>query len=415
MDKEPYVFISYSTKNQDCAEAARRLLIDEGIRCWMAPYDIPPGSRYAEVIVDAIRGCGCMLLLLTEAAQQSNFVYREVGRAVAYGKSIITMQLENIELNSRFELYLGEEQIVQVKCVDKENVEVKRALESIKTFINNTYDCTEPERMLSDCDERVKEILEELENGEDDFEWEEEWENDVSDNVTIFERFKNTGKIFDDEAVIEFDDSDEEQEEESNKKKPKGLWACGIVLLLFAVVTVCIAGNNLYLWKIVDNFEYFGYESEAIYSKVLAGFMVLHSALWLFGVLATVRIMLRKLYIPSVAMIVIMGIFTYMNFNNAAVVASRGKCTNEIKIHYCTEEDHYELLQNEGYYTGTVTVKRADEPMVDGEFYHMEYLVLTRKYEEEWEKVTKNMNLPEDAFAIYLPRENMRYSAMYGH
>ncbi|MEE0928775.1 MAG: hypothetical protein UIG59_06255, partial [Acutalibacteraceae bacterium] len=85
-----------------------------------------------------------------------------------------------------------------------------------------------------------------------------------------------------------------------------------------------------------------------------------------------------------------------MNFNNAAVVASRGKCTNQISIGYCTESVHNEILQRDGHLSDFITIERADEPiMVDGEFYYMDYLVLTRNYTEEWEEVTKGMNLPE--------------------
>ena len=43
-NNNPYVFISYSTKNQPYAEAARALLLEEKMDNWMAPYDIPAGS-----------------------------------------------------------------------------------------------------------------------------------------------------------------------------------------------------------------------------------------------------------------------------------------------------------------------------------------------------------------------------------
>ena len=88
---------------------------------------------------------------------------------------------------------------------------------------------------------------------------------------------------------------------------------------------------------------------------------------------------------------------------------------NQISIGYCTESVHNEILQRDGHLSDFITIERADEPiMVDGEFYYMDYLVLTRNYTEEWEEVTKGMNLPEDTFAIYLPKENMRRAAVFG-
>ena len=414
MNTEPFVFISYSTKNQDYAEAARKLLIEEGIRCWMAPYDIPPGSKYAEVINDAIKNCHCMLLLLTEAAQESNFVYREVGRAVGNGKTIITMRLENTTLDSKFEFYIGEEQIVQVKHMDKNDSEVVRALESIKTYLKHSEDVADSDADEEVQDEKVREILEEIQKEEEnDIEWEFELENN---SATDKEDGQGARGSFLDRLNDLYADSDfEDFDDEPAKSKPKGLIACGVILLLFAMVTFYIAKNNLYLWQIVESLEFFGYESSYLYSRVLAGFCALHSVLLFLGVVGAVRLMRQKLYIRSVAMIIIMGLFTVMNFNNAAVVASRGKCTNQISIGYCTESVHNEILQRDGHLSDFITIERADEPiMVDGEFYYMDYLVLTRNYAEEWEEVTKGMNLPEDTFAIYLPKGNMRRAAVFG-
>ena len=58
------------------------LLMKNSIKCWMAPYDIPTGSKYAYVINNAIEYCSCFVLLLTEDSQNSEFVEKEVERAV---------------------------------------------------------------------------------------------------------------------------------------------------------------------------------------------------------------------------------------------------------------------------------------------------------------------------------------------
>lgn len=44
------VFISYSSKDSATAQAICHELEDNHIRCWMAPRDIPIGSKYATVI-----------------------------------------------------------------------------------------------------------------------------------------------------------------------------------------------------------------------------------------------------------------------------------------------------------------------------------------------------------------------------
>lgn len=129
-----YAFISYSSKNQMKANATRQVLIDNGISCWMAPYDIPAGSKYAQVINDALENCSCLVLLLTKESQESQFVEREVGRAVSYKKPIVTMQLEELKLNSGFKFYIGEEQIVPVQDIDRDSPEMRKIIRGIKSF-----------------------------------------------------------------------------------------------------------------------------------------------------------------------------------------------------------------------------------------------------------------------------------------
>ena len=46
------VFISYSTKDKPTADAACAALEAKGIRCWIAPRDILPGSDWGEAIID---------------------------------------------------------------------------------------------------------------------------------------------------------------------------------------------------------------------------------------------------------------------------------------------------------------------------------------------------------------------------
>lgn len=131
-----YVFISYSFKNQSIADSVRILLIKNHISCWMAPYDIPAGSKYAYVINDALEHCSCLLLLLTNASQKSQFVEREVERAITYNKDIIPMQLEDLELNSGFKFYIGSNQIIPVSEIQEDDLGFIRVLSGIKNCYN---------------------------------------------------------------------------------------------------------------------------------------------------------------------------------------------------------------------------------------------------------------------------------------
>ena len=131
---DKYVFISYSTRNQNYAEAAFHLLKDEGVGVWMAPYDIPAGSKYAHVINNAIKNCSCALLLLSEQSQASVWVDKEIERACNYKKTVISMHLDDSQLNDSFSFYLGNQQIVPVKTINIHDENVQKVINAIKSF-----------------------------------------------------------------------------------------------------------------------------------------------------------------------------------------------------------------------------------------------------------------------------------------
>jgi TIR domain len=47
------VFISYSTQDKPAADALCAILEKNGVRCWIAPRDIMPGSDWGGSIVGA--------------------------------------------------------------------------------------------------------------------------------------------------------------------------------------------------------------------------------------------------------------------------------------------------------------------------------------------------------------------------
>lgn len=130
-----YVFISYSTKEQSLADAMKKLLEKHGIQTWMAPGDIPAGNKYAQVINQAIKGCSCFILMLSNNAQNSVWVAKETERAVNYRKPIIPIQLENVLLNDEFELYISTDQVVAVKTIDECSEEIQKILTSAKAIV----------------------------------------------------------------------------------------------------------------------------------------------------------------------------------------------------------------------------------------------------------------------------------------
>lgn len=97
----------------------------------MAPGDIPAGSSYMKEITHALKNCSCLVLLLSPAAQGSQWVIKEVERAVNYHKPVIPIQIEDIILNDEFEFALGSYQVVAVQQINHDSAEVKKILNSV--------------------------------------------------------------------------------------------------------------------------------------------------------------------------------------------------------------------------------------------------------------------------------------------
>jgi hypothetical protein len=75
------VFVSYASQDAAVADAVVASLEKLGIRCWISPRDVIPGSQYADEIVGAINDAKVIVLVLSEHAIASPHAGREVERA----------------------------------------------------------------------------------------------------------------------------------------------------------------------------------------------------------------------------------------------------------------------------------------------------------------------------------------------
>lgn len=80
-------FVSYSGVDQPFADRLYSDLQDRGVRCWFAPHDIHGGRKIHEQIDEAIRVYDKLLLILSEASMNSNWVKTEIANARAREKT----------------------------------------------------------------------------------------------------------------------------------------------------------------------------------------------------------------------------------------------------------------------------------------------------------------------------------------
>lgn len=98
--------MSYSTKDQEIADYLKELLESNGISCWMAPYSIPTGKDYADVIPYGINNCKVFVIILSENSMNSKWVPKELDNAINWGKYVIPFQIDNSEVTVRFNFCL---------------------------------------------------------------------------------------------------------------------------------------------------------------------------------------------------------------------------------------------------------------------------------------------------------------------
>jgi hypothetical protein len=129
------VFISYSSKNKQIADAVKHGLHSAGIRCWMAPDDIQPGGDWAAEVADAIEACSVMVLIWTSASMSSVEVPKELGLAMSSGSIVIPFRLEKIEPHGSFKYHLAGRHWLDAYDTDLDE-SIKQLTELVRTNID---------------------------------------------------------------------------------------------------------------------------------------------------------------------------------------------------------------------------------------------------------------------------------------
>ncbi|WP_299192055.1 TIR domain-containing protein [uncultured Erythrobacter sp.] len=96
-DTPPQLFVSHHSSKYDIAQQVEALLSERGIRCWIAPRDVPPGAPFDSAIGQAINECAAVLLLFCSNSDKSRHVKRELILGDSAGRPIIPLRLEAID------------------------------------------------------------------------------------------------------------------------------------------------------------------------------------------------------------------------------------------------------------------------------------------------------------------------------
>lgn len=101
------VFVSYAHQDRTVANAVCATLEAHGIRCWIAPRDILPGSDWGEAIIDAIQGAKALVLVFSSNSNESDQIKREVERTVHQGIAVVPFRIEDVLPNKTLEYFIS--------------------------------------------------------------------------------------------------------------------------------------------------------------------------------------------------------------------------------------------------------------------------------------------------------------------
>lgn len=125
-----YIFMSHSSKDAAIASELTKALEDAGNSCFIAPRDIRGGHEYAEEIIDGIDRSDAMVVVLSENANNSPHVLREVERAVSRAIPIVIYKVEEVQLTRSMEYFLMTHQWINAS----NDEDYRRVVECISTL-----------------------------------------------------------------------------------------------------------------------------------------------------------------------------------------------------------------------------------------------------------------------------------------
>lgn len=107
MASKPRIFVSYSSADHAKADAIRAAIEAAGVPCWIAPRDLTAGAQWGGGIVQAIEACEAVLVVFSQAANDSPQVAREMELAVSRRRPLIPVRVADVMPTDDMQYFLG--------------------------------------------------------------------------------------------------------------------------------------------------------------------------------------------------------------------------------------------------------------------------------------------------------------------
>ncbi len=119
----------------------------EGIKCWKAPEDIPPGKEWDTGIVEGLQECSIMVLIFSKNADESGNVKKELALADYFKKIVIPFKVDS-SAPSNLAYWLIMPQWIEGTPVDEESY--NNLATRLKSILENSEPNIEPTNITDD-------------------------------------------------------------------------------------------------------------------------------------------------------------------------------------------------------------------------------------------------------------------------
>jgi hypothetical protein len=104
------VFICHANQDKKTADAVYAALEKNGIKCWMAPRDIPAGKKWDASITEALPQSRALVIIFSKYSNVSDYCINEVGIAFERKLGIFPIRIDDTIPSGAMELYLRNRQ-----------------------------------------------------------------------------------------------------------------------------------------------------------------------------------------------------------------------------------------------------------------------------------------------------------------
>src|SRR3569833_3060564 len=106
------VFISYASADRKEALSVCNAIERRGRTCWISCRDVAPGQNYQEEIVRSLRSARAMVLVFSDAANNSDEIKKELSLASRNHVPVMALRIEDVEPSDAFAYELSTRQWV---------------------------------------------------------------------------------------------------------------------------------------------------------------------------------------------------------------------------------------------------------------------------------------------------------------